>query len=49
MPLSYIIRRQAAPIPLGPNANGHAEREATTILAGPQYQADNGAVFDILQ
>ena len=49
VPLSYVIRREALPDPLVAYANDQDELIARAPLRGPNFEADNVRVFDLLK
>jgi hypothetical protein len=49
LPLAYIIRKYDNPLPNVQYATTHDQLIACAILRGPEYNANNGIVFDLLQ
>jgi len=49
LPLAYIIREYDNPLPDVPYATTHDQLVASAIHRGPEYHANNGIVFDLLQ
>jgi hypothetical protein len=49
LPLAYIIREFDDPLPNVPHATTHDQLVASVILRGPEYNANNRIVFDLLQ
>jgi hypothetical protein len=48
-PLAYILREQTIPTPKMAFTNDVDEKIGRTMLAGPQYAADNATVYDLLK
>jgi hypothetical protein len=49
LPLAYIIHEFGEPLPNVIYATTHDQLAASAILNGPEYHANNGIVFDLLQ
>ena len=49
IPLTYIIHEYDAPLPNVPYPTIHNEMVDCAILQGPEYNINNGIVFDLLQ
>jgi hypothetical protein len=49
IPLAYIIRESNTPIPGLIHRTAHDQQVAGAILSGPEYNRNNGTVYDLLQ
>jgi hypothetical protein len=49
IPLAYVIRDNAIPQPNQAYQSDHHRMIAIAPLAGPEYEEDNGKVFDLLK
>jgi len=49
LPLAYIVREYDVPLANVPYATTHEQLVAGSILHGPEYNVNNGIVFDLLQ